>query len=181
MDLSLDQQIQLFNERVRLFRGLKYPGTNCLKYAREIRAFISQNQVRTLLDYGAGQGEQYGQDFAKLIGLPRTDIDVYDIGVPRHNKLPNNIYDCVLLVDVLQYVPEEIFELEFNKIYSRARKVFAVVDLNSSDPNATVKGKSAAWWDEAFCSFPQMSHVIYYGSTMRESGVRTYHGGSRIG
>jgi hypothetical protein len=179
--MTLEEQLQIHNERVRLFRGLKYPGTNCLKYAREIRTFVSQNKIHSLLDYGAGQGEQYTQGFDKLIGIPKADIDLFDIGVPSHNKLPKNIYDCVLISDVVQYIPEDIFELEFNKIYGRGKTVFAIVDLNSTDPNAAVKGKPVEWWDEVFCSFPHLTQVIYYGSTVRTSGVRKYHGGARIG
>lgn len=183
--MTTEEEIrELHNQQIRLYRGLKYPGTNCLAYAKEIRTFVSQNKIRTLLDYGAGQGEQYNEknQFHKLIGLPRQDIDLYDIGVRTHDKLPANIYDCVLSVDVFQYIPESLFEYEFNRIYSRAKTVFAVVNLCPSDSAVpSLVTRPTSWWDEVFCSFPQMSRVIYYGSTIKENGVRIYHGNTRIG
>ena len=182
--MTEEETRELHNQQVRLFRGLnpKHPGTNCLKYAREIRAFVAQNKIRTLLDYGAGAGEQYNEKnkFHELIGLPRRDIDLYDIGVRSHDKLPNNIYDCILAVDVFNYIPEALFEYEFNRIYSRARSVFAVVNLKPTDELAVTR-QSSAWWDDVFSSFPQPSTVIYYGSLLKDNGVRKYSGGSRIG
>lgn len=174
---------ELHNEQVRLFRSLSYPGTKCIKYAREIRTFIAQHKIHTLLDYGCGVGDQYNDNhkFDKLIGLPKSDIDLYDIGVRAHDKLPNNIYDCVLAVDVFHYIPEELFEYEFNRIYSRARTVFAVVNLSPIDDNAPTIAKPIKWWDEVFCSFPHLTHVIYHGSRMKESGVKVYHGGTHTG
>ena len=182
MHMTEEETKELHNQQVRIFRDVKHPGTNCLAYGREIRTFLSENHVHSLLDYGAGLGEQYNDKnkFHNIIGLPRVDIDLYDIGVRTHDKLPKNIYDCVLAVDVLNYVPEALFEFELNQLYSRAGCVFAVVNLRPMDPLAVTR-RPAAWWDDVFCSFPVRTKVIYHGSSLKENGVRTYLNGSRIG
>jgi hypothetical protein len=174
---------ELYNHEVRRFRGLpKYPGTNCLAYGHEIRKFVSQNAIHNMLDYGAGQGIQYNDKhkFHDVIGIPRQDIDLFDIAARAHDKLPSNIYDCVLLVDVLNYIPEDLFEYEFNRIYSRAHKVFAVVNLKPTDEHAVTR-RPIEWWDEVFTSFTQPTKVIYYGSPLKDNGMRTYYGGARTG
>lgn len=174
---------ELYNHQVRLFRGLpKYPGTNCLAYGQEIRKFVSQNSIRTMLDYGAGQGIQYNDKhkFHDVIGIPRQDIDLYDIAIRTHDKLPSNVYDCVLAVDVFNYIPENLFEYEFNRIYSRAHKVFAVVNLKPTDEYAVTR-RPIEWWHEVFTSFPQPTNVIYYGSALKNNGICKYANGSRIG
>jgi len=177
---------ELYDHQVRLFRSLtpKHPGTNCLKYAGKIRAFVSQNNVHTLLDYGSGAGEQYNEQnqFHKLINVPREDIDLYDIGIRSYDKLPNNIYDCVLAVDVFNYIPETLFEYEFNRLYSRTRSVFAVVNLRPTDPLAVTRRSSAEWWDDVFNSFSQPTTVVFNKSSyIKDADIRMYRGGSRIG
>ena len=181
MNMTAEETRELHNQQVRIFRDVKHPGTNCLTYGREIRTFFSEHNVHSMLDYGSGMGEQYNgkNNFHNVIGLPRVDIDLYDIGVRTHDKLPKNIYDCVLAVDVLNYVPEALFEFELNQLYSRACNVFAVVNLRPTDPLAVTR-RPSAWWDEVFCSFHVKSRVIYYGSTLKDNGVRTYFNGSRI-
>lgn len=177
---KMDELRELQNERLRLFRGVKHPGTNCLQYTPEIRSFIHKQKIHSLLDFGCGEGLQYDKDFANLIGLPRVDIDLYDIGSKKNFKLPNHVYDGVIAIDVFQYIPEALFEREFNELYHRTRNIFAVVNCQPSDENS-VTHRNPQWWDDVFTSFKQYTEVIYYGKGKNENTKRIYHGGSRIG
>lgn len=169
------------NEQIRIFRKLTYPGTNCLAYAKDIRSWIQKNKIKTLLDYGCGEGLQYEKKFSDLIGLNKLDIDLYDIGSNKYGKLSNSIYEGILAIDVFQYIPENLLEYELNELYSRLNgHLFVVIDVSGSDQKTSTLSYDPAWWDEVFTSFPHQAEVIYHSGSRKQNGKRVYKNCTRI-
>lgn len=157
--------------RINYWRKNIGTGEECLKYTKEILAWVKSNKITTLLDYGCGKGLQYDKDFAKYIGVKRENIDLYDIGSISHGKLPMAIYEGIIAINVLDAIPDEFMESDLIELFRRTKLVFAIVPLTN---------RKIEWWDEVFCSFENQSTVIYTkGNKIVEK--RIYYGNSRIG
>jgi hypothetical protein len=157
--------------RIKYWRKNIGTGEECLKYTKEVLAWVKANKITTLLDYGSGKGLQYEKDFAKYIGVKRENIDLYDIGSIAHGKLPMAIYEGVIAINVFDLIPDDFIEFDLIELFRRTEHVFAIVPLTN---------RKIEWWDEVFCSFENQSTVIYTkGNKIVEK--RIYYGNSRIG
>ena len=171
-----DKNIQ--RERVKLWRKNIQDGTDCLEYHRDIKTWVKERKITTLLDYGSGKGLQYEKGFHNLIGVRREDIDLYDIGSTTNGKLPLVIYEGIIAVNVFNYLPDDFIEEDLIELFRRGGDIFAVIPLNSQDP-LSLQNRSQQWWDEVFESFDNHSTVIYYNGRKRTKKV--FHGSTRIG
>jgi hypothetical protein len=95
-----------------------FPGQSLPKEAPRIKRLIKLTGARTILDYGAGKGQQYLPlritDEAERIDYPDIrsfwgvdDIRCYDPGYQPFTQLPTGKFDGVICTDVLEHCPEE--------------------------------------------------------------------------
>ena len=83
-----------------------------------LKALIKSYQAKTLLDYGSGKGMQWQLDF-NLGSLWETtetrlksyleleEIRCYDPAFQPFSKLPEEFFDGVICLDVLEHCPEQ--------------------------------------------------------------------------
>jgi len=109
--------------------------------------------VRTVLDYGSGRGWHVGL-------LEGMTVTCYDPAYPPLEELPNEVYDGVCCVEVLEHVPEEELTDTLMAIYVRAQKAvfltISVVEANARLPNgenAHCTVQPPEWWDERLKNF----------------------------
>lgn len=132
----------------------KFLGLSVLKFADEIGELIRAYEVKTVLDYGSGQGHQYMPPHS-LQKKWDVDVTMYDPAVEGLDNLPIGKWGAVICSDVLEHVPENDLPTMFNRIFARAHRfVFLTVctrPAKKTFPDGTnvhITLKPMAWWEE---------------------------------
>jgi len=125
---------ELLKEYVKMHSSAEgmFDGKSLIKFIYIIDNFLKSNKCKTLLDYGAGKGTLYTENYTKFIpklGKPLReywDLDVadrYEPALPEFNVLPDKNYDAVVCTDVLEHVPESDLGWVADELLSRADKM----------------------------------------------------------
>ena len=141
-----------------------FNGMSLIPQAVRIRSIIEQTGARTILDYGSGKGQQYGQ--MKLRGSDGTQFDdvldfwdvdnvhCYDPAYPPYSTLPQGRFDGVICTDVLEHCPEQDIPWIIDEMFSYAERfVFANVACypaqkrlpNGENAHCTIQ--PGEWWE----------------------------------
>ncbi len=142
-----------------------FPGTSLAPQKVRIKRLIDLTQALTVLDYGAGKGQQYEPQLIKDTAggewpsmMDYWDIEevvCYDPAYGPFSKLPTARYDGVISTDVLEHCPEEDVPWIVDEIFGYARKfVFANVACYPAGKrlptgeNAHCTIKPIEWWSD---------------------------------
>jgi hypothetical protein len=143
-----------------------FPGQSLPKEAPRIKRLIKLTGARTILDYGAGKGQQYWPlritDEEERIDHPDIrsfwgvdEIRCYDPGYQPFTQLPTGKFDGVVCTDVLEHCPEEDIPWILDELFAFAGKfVYANVACFParkrlpSGGNAHCTIKPVRWWEE---------------------------------
>jgi hypothetical protein len=157
-----------------------FPGQSLPKEAARIKRLIKLTGAKTILDYGAGKGQQYWPlrmtdeeehteypDIRSFWGV--SEIRCYDPGYAPFTTLPTGKFDGVVCTDVLEHCPEEDVPWILDELFSFAdRFVYANVACFParkrlpSGGNAHCTIKPVTWWEEHLARATQASaHVRY--------------------
>ena len=143
-----------------------FPGASLPKEAARIKRLIKLTGARTILDYGAGKGQQYlplriadeeerteYPDIRSYWGV--DEIRCYDPGYQPFTALPSGKFDGVICTDVLEHCPEEDVPWILGELFDYAdRFVYANVACFParkrlpSGGNAHCTIKPVRWWEE---------------------------------
>ncbi len=140
-----------------------FSGKMLLEHAPAIRDLIERTGSRTLLDYGSGKGQAYekkdlqladGETVGTLQEYWRLDsIHCYDPGYAPFSQLPEQRFDGVICMDVLEHVTEPDLPWLLDEIFGYARRfVFANIACypalkslpNGQNAHCTVRPPD--WW-----------------------------------
>lgn len=139
-----------------------FPGRSLAPQVLHIKRLIEMTGAKTLLDYGAGKGGQYGmRPFIDEAGGEHPDLAAwwgvqvrcYDPGYAPYSAQPDGEFDGVVSTDVLEHCPEEDIAWIVEELFSRAsRFVFASVACfpaskhlpNGQNAHCTIKPPE--WW-----------------------------------
>jgi hypothetical protein len=164
------QQYELMHLQGEKFLGIPpertFPGESLPKQASPIKRLIRLTGAKTILDYGAGKGQQYLPlriaDEEERIEYPDIrsfwgvqEIRCYDPGYQPFNALPSGKFDGVVCTDVLEHCPEEDIPWILDELFAFADKfVYANVACFParkrlpSGGNAHCTIKPVRWWEE---------------------------------
>lgn len=166
-----------------------FPGSTMLKRAENIRNIIEVLGSETILDYGAGKGQQYGPIKVKLRdGRAFTSmqsywdvrsITCYDPAYPPFEAFPTGRFDGVVSTDVLEHCPREDLPWIINEIFSFADEFvyvnvacFPAVKILPNGENAHCTVEPPEWWqalfDRAAATRPGIRYFASY--TLKEKG-----------
>lgn len=152
--------MKLKNDYIKLHKLDLFNGYCTEVYRYEINDIIEETNSKSILDYGCGKGFQYSK--LKLDVFWNVLVDCYDPGVSVFSKLPNNVYDGVLCIEVMEHIPEEEVDNTLKNIFIKAKKfaffsISLVYDkqsyklkhkrlIDGSNVHVTIKSKE--WWEE---------------------------------
>ena len=126
------------------------------KQAPQIHQLITDHQIQTLLDYGAGRGS-LGHWFAKH--APHlVDLREYEPGIPRLASDPKSA-ELVACIDVMEHIEPHCVTAVLDHIHSLAQRwVWFNISLRpaartlSDGRNAHLTVESCEWWIAQLCA-----------------------------
>jgi len=142
-----------------------FPGTSLAPQAARIKRLIDLTEAITVLDYGAGKGQQYepqlikdaaGGEWPSMMDYwDLEEVVCYDPAYAPFSKLPAARYDGVISTDVLEHCPEEDVPWIVDEIFGYAKKfVFANIACYPASKrlptgeNAHCTIKPVEWWSD---------------------------------
>jgi len=109
--------------------GKLFDGRSLERFIHTIDRLIKETNCKTLLDYGAGRGVLYGNNYGTLTDEIDKPLDEYwgvevDLYEPAlYDALPDKSYDAVISVDVLEHIPENDLNWVIDEILDRSDKI----------------------------------------------------------
>lgn len=142
-------------------RGKTFSGRFTWKQRDRIKGLVDRFEAKTILDYGAGWGQQYlerdaetGQSLAEMWGV---DPFKYDPGVPHFQTEPVGKFDLVICVQVLGSIPTSDLSAIIDRLYAHAGKAVYVAERVGLQPHKPIfddmkaempHGQPVEWWIE---------------------------------
>jgi hypothetical protein len=141
-----------------------FSGESLLRQTGRIKKMIMRTGSKTILDYGAGKGVQYGPLPIRLEGIGEwpdvrsfwkvNEIYCYEPAYEPFNRLPDKKFDGVVCTDVMEHCPEEDVPWIIDELFSYANRfVFANVACYPagkqlpSGENVHCTIRPLAWWE----------------------------------
>jgi hypothetical protein len=162
--LALYQQMHLEGEpSLGIPAPRTFAGGSLLRHASAIKRLIDATGARTLLDYGAGKGQQYAANSLELPDGTRIGrlldywgvalIATYDPAYQPLSRLPSGKFDGVVCTDVLEHCPEEDLPWIADELFGFARRFvfaniasFPAIKTLPNGENAHCTVQPPAWW-----------------------------------
>lgn len=140
-----------------------FPGSSLGAHIVRIKRLIEETGARTLLDYGAGKGQQYRPQKIVVDGRHVADgiaeywdvdeVRCFDPGFAPHSALPDGRFDGVVCTDVLEHCPEEDLPWILDEIFGYATRFvylnvacFPARKHLPNGENAHVTIRPPEWW-----------------------------------
>ena len=86
------------------------------KLLKSVNPFFKQYQPSSVLDYGCGHG---GLMAAIKEAYPAMQVEGYDPGNPKHNRMPKRFFDAVISGDVFEHIEPEHLDATLQLISSK--------------------------------------------------------------
>lgn len=93
-------------------------GSSARKHADKVHQVASAQGVKTILDFGCGTGT-----LAAALKGKGYKITQFDPAIPEFSHLPEQQFDMVCCIDVMEHVEEEYVQEVINLILDKATKV----------------------------------------------------------
>lgn len=141
----------LKEEYERLHKVGHYNGYFCTKYKDNIKELIEKTKSKSLLDYGSGKGFQYSN--IRLNIYWNINVSCYDKFVKEFSIFPEQKFDGVICVEVLEHILENEIDIVLQRIFDAAEKfVFLTIATKeakkkfSNGENVHVLLRDKDWW-----------------------------------
>ena len=112
-----------------------YEGISLEKHITSITDVLKHNNCKTLLDYGAGKGILYTDNYKKItknISKPvhkhwnLDSFSLYEVGDKKYSKYPEGKYDAVICTDVIEHIWKDDLYWFTKELCSFAQKLVYV-------------------------------------------------------
>ena len=123
--------LDMYKDMHKISDGM-FNGRSLLKFVDIIKAYLENNNCKSILDYGCGKGILYSDNYNVLT----TEIDaplhkywnldsyqLFDPAYEEHSKLPAHKKDAVICTDVLEHIAEDDLDWVVSEIFSYAKKI----------------------------------------------------------
>lgn len=156
-----------------------FSGKSLTEHIVPIRDRVKKYGAKTILDYGAGKGQQHARrDFTLSDGTRVSSISsfwgvdsvtLYDPAHVPHSTLPEGKFDGVICTDVLEHCPEEDMRWIVGELFRFANKFvyanvacYAAEKTLPSGENAHCTIRPPDWWRKLLAEVSaENPHVRY--------------------
>jgi len=157
-----------------------FPGDQLPAYAEQIKKLIDKHKATSILDYGAGKGQQYETMKIQIAGSGQTyqsvkeywgidTIECFDPGVASSKSLQQSKVSGIISTDVLEHcyiddipwIVEEMFELAEKFVFVNIACYPALTILPNGE-NAHITVRSFDWWGGLFESIAARHDEVDY-------------------
>ena len=149
------------------------------KLLKSVNPFFKQYQPSSVLDYGCGHG---GLMAAIKEAYPAMQVEGYDPGNPKHNRMPKRSFDAVISGDVFEHIEPEHLDATLQLISSKILRCgwfrIACYPAKKHLPdgrNAHLIIETPDWWRNKILSNMQVSivheHVIVVDKSHKWPGI----------
>lgn len=140
-------------DQYRIMHSSGQYGTSSAKMASILAKEIKHVKPRTILDYGCGQTRLYD----RLVDKDLIDLRIlwlkYDPAIEQLSSLPETPVDLVICTDVLEHIPQHLFDAVLLKIKRISDKVFfgicciPAINVLPNGLNCHLTIEPPNWWD----------------------------------
>lgn len=157
------EQYKLMHKSPKMFRGASMKG-----HTEAVADIVNRYQLKTLLDYGSGKGEQYDKMHLhdRWGGIRPT---CYDPGYPPIAEKPKGKFDGVICLDVAEHIPEVGIDDFLRDVVGYADKValFCVFTELSrkflpNGENCHLTVREPNWWIDRLAKATDHAVVDHY-------------------
>jgi Methyltransferase domain len=165
---------ELIEQYARLHASEAY-GNTSVKNLRFLKPEIQLLRPRSIIDYGCGQSR-----LLELLGLERSvKLARYDPAIPEFSEKPNEVFDLLVNIDVLEHIEEDDLDSVLAEMRSICRDAIIIVDTRPAKKilpdgrNAHATVRQHAWWREKISThFGELHHI---GTARRtRAGFKTW-------
>ncbi len=162
-------------EHYRQIHATSEYGNTSTKNLRFLRPEVKLLNPQSVIDYGCGQST-----LLERLNLPTScKLAKYDPAIPQHAKKPDEVFDLLINVDVLEHIEETDLDAVLSEMRSMCRNAIIIIDTAPAQRtlpdgrNAHVNLKSHAWWQEKLGQY--FDHVEPITTARRtRAGFRTW-------
>lgn len=155
-----------------------FSGASLPKEASRIKRLITETGAKTILDYGAGKGQQYwprrmvdeqeGIDYPDIRSFWGVEaIRCYDPAYTPFTELPTGTFHGVVCTDVLEHCPEEDIPWILEELFGFADRFvylnvacFPARKRLPSGGNAHCTIKPVKWWNDQLARVKKSKQVV---------------------
>lgn len=169
--LALQAMYQQLHDEGDVAHGLApertFNGQSLIPHVKLISQLITHFDAKTLLDYGAGKGTQYGplpvrlpdgRSFPDIPSFWGVQVSCYDPGhEPFATPPTGRTFDAVISTDVVEHCPEDDLEWIVGEMFEAATRFVYVNAANypadkilPNGENAHITQQPLAWWTALF-------------------------------
>jgi 2-polyprenyl-3-methyl-5-hydroxy-6-metoxy-1,4-benzoquinol methylase len=140
---------------------MRYGATSANRAPYILPHIQSLNPLR-VLDYGCGQSKLYEQ--IEALG---PKVSRYDPAIPELANKPQEEFDLVLNIDVMEHLPENEIDGFISEIKNYSKNVIFIIDTIPAKTflpdgqNAHLTVKPPEWWRERLLSHFEFVEPIY--------------------
>lgn len=149
-------------------QGASFHGLSIIRYQDIIRDLVLQTYSRTLLDYGSGRGDQYGEPYWIQRYWQLEAPTLYDPAFVTHDTLPEGRFHGVLCSDVLEHVREDDVDELITRLFDYAERfVWSSVCCRPAKKSFTdgtnmhVTIRPIDWWNKRFKRIAEGRNIMY--------------------
>jgi hypothetical protein len=153
------------HEPLMLRGGKVYSGMNLVPLANHVKELVDLTGARRLLQYGSGLGYQYRRAQVHRSWKMADPPYMFEPNVLRYSHRPNRKFDGLIIVDVLEHVPEEHVQTVLADAMSfldTACESFAFIavkvtlareSLENEKGDAHLTARLPGWWAELITQY----------------------------
>ena len=155
------------------------------KFRTICKQYISNPDIKTVLDYGGGGSDWDAKGFEPSNGMSAKqffDVKTVTTFEPARNKLEKKFSDCVVCMDVLEHIFLADISNVIEELFILAKKLLVInvacykaAALLPNGENAHITVRSPDWWkgtiDAAAINHPDVTVLLICSQTFKTGVV----------
>ena len=138
--------------------GGAFEGGTLARYAHVVVPLLRFHQCRSVLDYGCGKARAWEVNGELAAWKHANRVELFEPAIEAYHNLPDGTFDAVLMVDVLEHIPEDELHENIYRVNRKSEPYALLIatfcnrpatkNLPGTNINAHVTQRPRKWWRE---------------------------------